>query len=240
MGRYFTLTCMKFPHLRIILVTPFLIGPFHDLSADVGAAPSPSEVAELDLVVEPGRDNPVSDWSLELGSGILFSNVRNPDDIRPQTAVPLQLTAALAVDDVSLDDSFGGWMRGYTEFLFRVSGGFITEGQEDHFVGMEFGPRYNFVQEGWKLVPFVEGTVGFWFVDSDPVRNAAGDQRGFGQDFNFMFSVAAGARYDFDAHWFARAALVYTHVSNAGLSEPQFDNEAFDGLGPQLSLGYRF
>ncbi|MGF1678228.1 MAG: acyloxyacyl hydrolase [Candidatus Methylacidiphilales bacterium] len=55
-----------------------------------------------------------------------------------------------------------------------------------------------------------------------------------------MFAVAAGARYDFTDEWFLRGAVVFTHVSNAGLSEPQFDNESLDGIGPQLSLGYRF
>lgn len=179
------------------------------------------------------------EWTLELGAGIQFSNIRS-GDVRPQTSIPLQLTLAHAVDEVSLDEQLGGILRGYTDFLFRVSGGPITQGQEERFIGMEFGPRYNFVQEGWKLVPFVEGTVGFWFVDSDPVRNAAGEQRGFGQDFNFMFSVAVGARYDFTESWFARGAVVYTHVSNADLSEPKWDNEAFDGIGPQVSLGYRF
>lgn len=69
-------------------------------AATVQADPAP-DISHLDHIAEP--EGPVSDWSLELGGGILFSNVRD-SDINSQTAVPLQLTAALAVDDVSLDD----------------------------------------------------------------------------------------------------------------------------------------
>jgi opacity protein-like surface antigen len=174
------------------------------------------------------------DWSLELGSGVGWSNVRSGQPNQAYTLVPITLTASLAVDDVSLDNFLGGWLRGNTEFFFEGQYEQIVHGPENHYEGIMVGPRYNFVQPGWKLVPFVEGGVGIGFADSNPL------QGGLGQDFNFTFSAGAGLKYNITDDWFVRAGVEYQHVSNAGLSEPQFQNHPIDSLGPKISVGYSF
>jgi len=178
------------------------------------------------------------DWSLELGTGIQFSNVRE-SQLDDYTLVPAQLTAALKIDDVSLDDVFWGLLRGYTEFLFQGYGYAVPHGVESRILGVNIGPRYNFVQPGWKVVPYVEGLVGFGFADSSPYTDGSGPH-GLGQDFNFTFGVGGGARYDINQDWFTRVGVNYTHFSNAGLSEPQFPNRAIDAFGPEISIGRRF
>ncbi|MBV9463692.1 MAG: acyloxyacyl hydrolase, partial [Verrucomicrobiae bacterium] len=145
----------------------------------------------------------------------------------------------LQLDDVSGDDFCGGIFRGYSEFFFRSMNMVYLHGYENHMNGMALGPRYNFVQPGWKIVPFVEGGVGFGFADSQGITEG-GRQRGLGQDFNFMFSVAGGATYDFARDWFARLAFFYAHFSNAGQSQPERANNSIDAVGPELSFGYRF
>jgi len=60
------------------------------------------------------------------------------------------------------------------------------------------GPRYNFVQPNWKIVPFISGGVGFCFADSNP------RQGGLGEDFNFSFEVSTGFKYLITDDWFAR------------------------------------
>ena len=181
------------------------------------------------------------DWTLELGSGVLFSNVRTNDPHNNCTVIPIDLTAALAVDDVSLDDFAGGVFRGYTDFLFRGSyDPVLSNGAETWLGGISVGPRYNFVQPGWRIVPFVEGTVGIMFTDANPQFFPNNGQNGLGQDFNFMFGVAAGFRYDITETFFTRLSVNYLHVSNAGMSEPAVQNKPIDALGPQLSFGVRF
>ena len=96
------------------------------------------------------------------------------------------------------------------------------------------GPRYNFVQPGWKIIPFIEGGVGFGFADSNP------EAGGLGQDFNFSFEIAAGVKYQINCNWFLRLAAQYQHMSNAGLSDPPNPNHPIDALGPILSVGYAF
>jgi opacity protein-like surface antigen len=174
------------------------------------------------------------DWTIELGAGAAWSNVRSGQPNQAYTIVPVSLTASLKIDDVSLDHFLGGWLRGYTEFYFRGDYEQIVHGPENHYEGVMAGPRYNFVQPGWKIIPFVEGGVGLGFADSNPAWG------GLGQDFNFTFDAAAGARYNICDDFFVRLAVVYQHVSNAGLSEPQFPNHPIDELGPKISFGYSF
>jgi opacity protein-like surface antigen len=195
----------------------------------------PRAVAGTDMkeITPPSCGNE-KDWTIELGSGVAWSNVRSGQPNQPYTLVPINLTASLKLDDVSLDNFLGGWLRGYSEFYFSGEYQQIVHGPENHFEGFMAGPRYNFVQPGWKIIPFVEGGVGFGFADADPSHG------GLGQDFNFTFDVAAGARYDVCDDFFVRLAVVYQHISNAGLSEPVNPNHPIDELGPKLSFGYSF
>jgi hypothetical protein len=174
------------------------------------------------------------DWTLELGSGVGWSNVRSGLPNQAYTIVPVNLTASLKLDDVGLDHFLGGWLRGYSEFYFQGDYEPIVRGPEHHFEDFMVGPRYNFVQPGWKIIPFVEGGVGIGFAHSNPAGG------GLGEDFNFTFDVSAGARYDICDDFFVRLAVVYQHVSNAGLSEPEAPNHPIDALGPRLSFGYSF
>ncbi|MDD2707662.1 MAG: acyloxyacyl hydrolase [Verrucomicrobiae bacterium] len=180
------------------------------------------------------------DWSLEIGGTGLWSDIRT--DNTGYTLAGGDLTAAIAVDEVSLDNFCDGIFRGNTEFLFRGFGYKVIHGIESRFIGSNFGPRYNFVQPGWKVVPFVEGNVGFAFDDSQGVNlGTNGDRQvGMGQDFCFQFGIATGFRYDFTESWFMRCAAIYTHFSNAGLSEPGRKNRSMDAIGPEVSVGYRF
>ncbi len=176
-------------------------------------------------------------WSVETGGGLLLGDVRT--DLKGYTMVPGESTASLKIDDISLDNFAGGIFRGYTEFNFRTYGMAVIHGYESRFIGMQYGPRYNFVRPGWKFVPFIEGDVGFGFNDSRGITEGT-KQVGQGQDFSFNFGIGAGTRYDINEAWFLRLAAFYSHFSNAGLSEPARKNRAIDVAGPEITIGYRF
>ena len=189
------------------------------------------------VITKTKNSEEVKEWSLEASTGALIADIRT--DNTGYTLIPGSLTLGWSMDDVSLDDFCGGIFRGNTEFLFRAYGDYVYNGIESRFIGMQYGPRYNFVQPGWKWVPFVEGNVGFGFCDSQ--GQWRGDRQvGQGQDFCFNFGIKAGTRYDIDENWYIRLAGVFTHFSNAGLSEPGRKNRSMDAAGPELSLGYRF
>ena len=205
-----------------------------DTNKDTSKTVMPKEVAATPAVTK-------HDWALELGTGVALSNVRD-SNLDGYTAIPAKLTAVYTIDEVSLDKVLCGVLRGNTEFLFQ---GYWDEfvhapRGENHIEGMNFGPRYNFVQPGWKFVPYVQGLVGFGFADSNPTGSrAAKTSHGLGQDFNFTFGVGAGVRYDICQNWYTQLGVDYSHFSNAGLSG-SVSNRAIDQLGPQVSLGYRF
>ncbi|MDE1171198.1 MAG: acyloxyacyl hydrolase [Verrucomicrobium sp.] len=208
------------------------------VAAPLHAGDSKTAVDPKELGVKAAAED--YDWSIELGSGAAFSNVRE-SHLDGYTYIPVNATAALKIDDVSLDNQLGGILRGYTEFLFQGYYDQIVNGPsgENYIAGANFGPRYNFVQPGWKVVPYVQGLVGFGFADSNPTV-VGGSAHGLGQDFNFTFGVGVGVRYDINDRWFTRVGAAYTHFSNAGLSEPAHPNRAIDAVGPQVGVGYRF
>jgi opacity protein-like surface antigen len=201
------------------------------LALSVSSAMAGTDMKEI---TPPATGTSEKDWTVELASGSLFSNVRDPAPVEGYTLIPIVFTASLKLDDVGLDNYLGGWLRGYSEFYF--SGGYyqIVSGPEDHFEGIMVGPRYNFVQPGWKIVPFIGAGVGIGFINSRPQFG------GMGEDFNFSFEVSAGAKYLITDDWFLRLAIEYKHISNAGMSEPTNPNNPIDALGPQLSVGYAF
>jgi hypothetical protein len=127
-----------------------------------------------------------------------------------------------------------GWRRGNTEFIFSGYYHPIVDGPENRFVGAAFGPRYNFIQEGWKLVPYIESRVGFAFTDSTDVPGAQG------QDFCFTFLVGTGARYLINERFSVALGALYQHISNGGLSEPGRKNNGLDAVGPTASLHVSF
>jgi opacity protein-like surface antigen len=190
--------------------------------------------------ISPAAAPAVSDWAVELGTGIEYSNVRT-SGLEGSTHVPLKLSAILKIDDVSNDQFLGGIFRGYTDFLFTGYGRFISGAPEHHIFGIQSGPRYSFVQPGWKLVPYVESEVGLGFADSNGRYPVGGPKSsGLGEDFNFTFTVGTGVKYDFTPQVYGKLAVKYTHYSNAGLSEPNKQNEPVDSFGPEVAVGYRF
>jgi len=189
---------------------------------------------DMKEIAPPACSCTAKDWSIELGSGVTWSNVRSGAPNQAYTIVPISLTASLAVDEVSLDNFLGGWLRGNTEFYFRGDYGQIVHGPENHYEGILVGPRYNFVQPGWDVIPFIEGGVGFDFADSQPQAG------GLGQDFNFSFDVAVGFKYKITEDFYTRLSCEYQHFSNAGMSEPTNPNHPIDSLGPKLAFGYSF
>ena len=176
----------------------------------------------------------VKDWTVEIGSGAAYSNVRHSsgNDYKLQMN---DICFSYQLDEVSLL----GWRRGFTEWVSQANVNVVLEGPETHMFGITFGPRYNFVQEGWKVIPFVGSQIGAVFVDSrnDSLKNP----RGFGQDFTMTFQVESGVKVPLTSTLFLRLSAIYSHFSNGGLSEPNHRaNNDIDALGARLAFGSSF
>jgi lipid A 3-O-deacylase len=125
-----------------------------------------------------------------------------------------------------------GWLRGYNQFTVTAMAEPIFRGVENHYFGVNFGARYNFVQPGSRFVPYFAGGLGLGGIDSHPqVRGAQG------QDFTFNILMAAGISYEIDDHWKINAGALYQHLSNGGQTDP---NPSLNLIGPQVGASYSF
>jgi opacity protein-like surface antigen len=181
---------------------------------------------------------PERKWSAELGSGVTFSNVRNPN-IAGYTLVPVQLSISRRLGGLHLENFAGGFFRGTSEVLINGDYTAVAHGVESYIAEWGLGGRYNFEKPGRRLVPFGELTIGLAWADAHPFL-VNGVQHGLGQDFNFTFTASTGVRYDITERSYLRLSLDYSHYSNGALSEPAHSNKAIDALGPVLSFGFRF
>jgi len=124
------------------------------------------------------------------------------------------------------------WLRGYNQFYISAIAEPIFRGIENHYFGLNFGMRYNFVRPGSRLVPYISGGLGLGWIDSHP--EVPGGQ---GQDFTFNILTAAGISYKMNDHWKLNAGILYEHLSNGGQTDP---NPSLNLLGPQVGATYSF
>jgi len=142
------------------------------------------------------------------------------------------LTARVRWGIVNADSWADSWLRGYNQFYVSAIAEPIFRGVENHYFGLNFGMRYNFVRPGSRLVPYISGGLGLGWIDSHP--NIPGAQ---GQDFTFNILTAAGISYRLNNHWKLDAGILYQHLSNGGQTDP---NPSLNLLGPQVGLDYSF
>jgi opacity protein-like surface antigen len=124
------------------------------------------------------------------------------------------------------------WYRGYHQAYFLFMGEPIFRGPESYYYGVSAGLRYNFVQPGARLVPYVSGGVGLGWIDSH--ADVFGAQ---GQDFTFNILSAAGVSYQVNEKLKVNVGALYQHLSNGGQTDP---NPSLNLFGPQVGVTYSF
>jgi hypothetical protein len=125
-----------------------------------------------------------------------------------------------------------GWLRGYNQFYISAVAEPILRGIENHYFGLNFGMRYNFVQPGSRFIPYFSGGLGLGWIDSH-----ADIPGGQGQDFTFNILSAAGISYKVNDQWRIDVGVLYEHLSNGGQTDP---NPSLNLFGPQITAGYSF
>ena len=125
-----------------------------------------------------------------------------------------------------------GFFRGYNQVYFLAMAEPIFRGPETHYFGISTGFRYNFIQPGWRIQPYISGGVGLGFIDSH--ANVFGAQ---GQDFTFNILTAVGVEIPVNDHWKVNVGALYQHLSNGGQTDP---NPSLNLFGPQVGVTYSF
>ena len=180
--------------------------------------PVPSGVAPADEL-NPQR------FELAFQSGYLFGVINPP---RNYEIGALFVTGRVRWGVVQSNS----WIRGYQQFYVSAIAEPIFRGIENHYFGLNFGGRYNFVQPGRRLSPYISGGLGLGWIDSHP--NIPGGQ---GQDFTFNILTAAGVSYSVNESWKIDIGVLYQHLSNGGQTDP---NPSLNLIGPQIGVTYSF
>lgn len=200
------------------------------LASSVAATPlahAGSEAVSSHLRSNGELDAPSFEFAAE--STYMMGVFGNPHNYEIAAAM---LTARMRWGAIHSD----GFMRGYNQVYFQVLGELFTRGLENHYEGVNAGFRYNFIQPGARLQPYVSGGVGLGWVDATN-RYTAG---ALGQNFTFNIQSTVGVDYKLNDHWKANLGIIYQHLSNAGLSEPERPNSSLNTLGPQIGATYSF
>jgi hypothetical protein len=208
---------------RSILCTGILVALFGFVHASL-AEDNP---APFRANISPGPTSSFQkgQWEATFNNGLLFSPVI-VDSGRPTvdyTYSGLEFGRMLSTPDGD------AWYRGNFELGGEFFGGGIFEGRGSYLAGTGLFLRYNFVQEGWRFIPYAQIDLGAVFTDVD--------RRLQGENFNFTEQFALGGRYFISPQWSLNLELRFQHISNAGLASP---NAGVNALGPMLSLSYFF
>lgn len=143
------------------------------------------------------------------------------------------LTARVRWGAVHDETSF---FHGYNQVYALAMAEEFFRGLENHYFGISTGLRYNFVRPGNRLVYYFSGGVGLGAVDATRLPTPGA----LGQDFTFNILSAAGVSYKVSDHWKLTGGILYQHLSNAGLSEPERPNSSLNSLGPQVGATFSF
>jgi lipid A 3-O-deacylase len=110
----------------------------------------------------------------------------------------------------------------------------ILHGPENHYFGGALRSRWilGSADSPWQF--YLDGGVGAGAIDSTD------DPLGQGQDFTFIILFGSGVRYAMNERLSIGVGILYQHLSNGGLSEPEKRNTALDSFGPQLGIRWTF
>jgi hypothetical protein len=125
-----------------------------------------------------------------------------------------------------------GFLRGNLEALLEGFGSGIYESPSagGHYIaGGSLLLRYNFIQPGWRFIPYLQGGAGLTSMDINHEYD--------GMNFNFNLDLAAGARFLITRSCSLNLEALFQHISNADLGA---HNIGLNSLGPRLSISWLF
>ena len=127
----------------------------------------------------------------------------------------------------------GGLFRGNIEFLLEAFGAGIYQGPGNYLIGADMMFRYNFVQPGARLIPYLQTVTGGLYNDvyktkTQGLLDTAGE---------FYLGADLGLRWMVRSDVAISGEFGYRHISNANIG-PQ--NLGLNSLGVTLGVSFFF
>lgn len=210
--------------LRVSAVCVFSLFSIFSAGVAPGRAGEPTPPAALTRVPDPDDDR----FEFAYESAVNF-DLNNPNHyiINPQIALVR-------------------WQPYHTEQFFHTDFTFTRQfeinaeavpfwrGPEQHYFGGGVGVRLIYGKTGSKFSMYLQGRLAVGAIDS------SGPPHGEGQDLTFNPMGAIGVTYRANRHQKVSLGVLYSHFSNAGLSEPERPNIGINTLGPMVEWAYSF
>ncbi len=168
--------------------------------------------------------------SLQLVTGAVFS----PIGIGPETPTyNYQMTNARLGWMLNTPHSDVGPLTGNVEAILELSASGVFSGFGNYMVGPTALVRYNFVQPGWRVVPYIQGGAGIVLNDAYEDKT----QGAIGQFVQFTPQASIGTRILVTDNWSVDLEAIFHHVSNARMANR---NLGTNGLGGMIGFTYFF
>jgi opacity protein-like surface antigen len=195
----------------------------------LAACPAPAQT-QPPAISEPQTlsidDNFSTGWhEFQIGAGDYFSNIfRNYNRPKIDYAVGFA-QAGYMVTQPGRD----AWWRGNLEVAPELFGAGIYRGPGNYIAGATLWFRYNFVQRGCPLVPYLQFGGGGTVIDLPHEYD--------GKDFNFNLEAGIGLHYFIRPQVALNAEYRFQHISNADLWS---HNIGANADGPMLGVSFFF
>ena len=126
-----------------------------------------------------------------------------------------------------------GFFAGNYEFLGEVFAGPIFQGSGSVTAGATLFIRYNFIQPGACVIPYMQIGGGGIYTDI-----SEHDSRGLvSLPVEFNLQGTGGLRFVLNRHWSILVEAGYRHISDASINLP---NRGVDSVGGDLGVGFSF
>jgi lipid A 3-O-deacylase len=214
--------------IGFLLLSCFLylqLVPVGAMAQETPAGNNSNRAVDLSSLYTEGR------FSFQLVAGPLFSPFLIQTDEVNLNYVQTDLRLGWMLNTPSSNGSF---FRGNFEAIVQIDNSIITKGPGHYIGGVAGLLRYNLVQPGTKLVPYVQVGVGIVYTDiyKDEIGHAL-----TGQAINFTPQGSLGLRYMAGKNWSVDLEGVFHHISNAGLND---ENLGINSGGVVLGFTYFF
>lgn len=167
--------------------------------------------------------------SVQVTTGALFSTNSVGPDVPTYNYSQTNLRLGWMLNTPSEE----GFFSGNVEAVLELSGSFLFEGSGDVFIGPTALLRYNFVQPGWKVIPYIQGGAGIVYTDAYEDRS----QRAIGQALEFTPQASIGMKYLVTEDWSIDVEAMFHHISNANLADR---NSGINAVGGFVGATYFF
>jgi hypothetical protein len=178
-----------------------------------------------------------SRWSFSIESIYAFENIESPwfaavlhrhkKNFRDYKFVTEILSARYRVTETAGPL----FLRGNLEFSVGPIGTAIVNGPESYFAGAVGGFRYNFVQPGARLIPYLELRGGIGKSDSRKVYKS------LQSDATLTYLLGGGLRYELNSRWSFAVGAMDQHLSTGFFGSHDYGTDAL-GFNAGIELPY--